>query len=49
MGIGIGHSPWRQDVDYGARRTHTAQSGQTLNNRFDVWDRIDNDDGRARM
>jgi spore coat protein A, manganese oxidase len=32
-------------VDYRARVNHTAVSGQTPNTRFDLWDRVNNNDG----
>jgi hypothetical protein len=33
------------NVDYRARVNHTSVSGQTPNTRFDLWDRVNNNDG----
>jgi len=33
------------NVDYRARVTHTSAAGQTPNTRFDLWDRVNNNDG----
>jgi hypothetical protein len=33
------------DIDYRARVNHTAVAGQTPSSRFDLWDRVNNNDG----
>ena len=41
----VGRVVARQNVNYRVRRAHTSQSTQPPNTRFDLWERVNNNDG----